>query len=167
MANDMADEIQYGRDSNHARIFLSSKMDGSLDEERRRAAAAINQVGSHKAWWWEDDAPMGLLHSDVECIKFAATSDGLILLVAGPLSDIVYSEYSAAKDAAAEMYIFVREGDPLPQSVKDFIAGELRTVVSKKFQNTNELESRVIASLRQSAVRAMRQAQTHRQAARS
>ena len=162
MADDLADEIRYGRDNDHARIFVSSKMDGTLDAERQRTASAIDSLDTHKSWWWEEDAPHGVLHSENECIKFARTSDGLILLIGGDLSRIIYSEFAAAKDADAERYIFIRDGDAIPQEVKDFIARERDSVITRNFQNVAELETHVYQSLKRTAVRALREVQLER-----
>lgn len=162
MADDLADEVLYGRDHDHARIFISSKMDGSLDEERSRTAAAVNRLDTHKAWWWEADAPAGVLHSENECIKFAGSSDGLILLVAGDLSKIIYSEFSAAVDASAERYIFIRDDGDIPDEVRAFIKKERESVVTRNFQNVAELETHVYQSLKRTAVRAMREVQLER-----
>jgi hypothetical protein len=162
MADDLADEILYGRDHDHARIFISSKMDGSLDAERKHTAAAIDSLKTHKAWWWEVDAPAGVLHSETECIKFAGTSDGLILLVAGELSAIIYSEFAAAEDALAERYIFIRKNDVIPDEVKDFIARKRHSIVTLNFQNMAELQTHVYQSLNRTAVRAMRELQLAR-----
>jgi len=162
MHENFATEILYGRDHDAIRIFISSKMDGSLDAERRSAAGAINRLDTHKSWWWEEDAPAGVLHSELECIQFARTSDGLILLVAGDLSDIIYSEYRAARAANAETYIFIREQDDLPDDVRTFITEERKGIVTRNFQNTAELETYIYSSLRRTVVRAARQVQLSR-----
>lgn len=65
-------------------------MNGTLDDERKVAAETIERLVTHRAWWWERDAPTGVLHSENECIQFARTSDGLVLLVGGELSAIVH-----------------------------------------------------------------------------
>jgi len=163
MADELADEILYGRDHDHARIFISSKMDGSLDAERIRSAEAINSLDAHKPWWWEADAPAGVLHSENECVKFAATSDGLILLIAGDLSRIIYSEYAAAENSDAERYIFIRDESVIPEGVRSFIAEKRNTVVTLNFRNIAELETHIYQSLNRTAVRALRQAQIERQ----
>lgn len=157
------DEIRYGRDHRSVRIFVSSKMDGSLDEERQRAAAVIERRPTHTAWWWERDAPIGVLHSVKECAQFAGTSDGLLLIVAGPLSDVIYQEYQAAKEAQAERYILIRgDFDELPSEVREFIRRERGSVVTRNFKNANELESLLHDALNMTAVRAMREVQLMR-----
>lgn len=139
-------------------------MNGSLDSERKVAAETVERLVTHRAWWWERDAPTGVLHSERECIMFAQTSDGLILLVAGELSGIVYSEYQAAKDASAERYIFIREVESqvLPDEVKRFVEQERGTAVTRNFQNEAELESHLYAALIHTAVRAGRERQIER-----
>lgn len=161
---DVEDEVRYGRDHTHLRYFISSRMNGSLDSERKIAAATVERLVTHRAWWWERDAPTGVLHSERECIKFAETSDGLILLVAGELSGIVYSEYQAAKRATAERYIFIREteGKALPADVQKFVEQERDTAVTRNFQNEAELESHLYAALIHTAVRAGRERQIER-----
>jgi hypothetical protein len=161
---ELEDEIRYGRDHNHLRYFVSSRMNGSLDSERRTAAKTIDRLATHRAWWWERDAPTGVLHSENECIKFAHASDGLVLLVGGALSPIVYAEYAAAKDAAAERYIFirVRDGEHLPADVVAFIERERETVVTRNFQNEAELESHLYGALVHTTVRSAREVQVDR-----
>lgn len=153
---DLRDEVLYGRDSDHARIFVSSKMDGTLDPERKAAVDAVASVTGHKAWWWEEDAPMGILHSVNECAKFAHHSDGLILLVAGPLSDVIYAEYHAARRGGAERYILIRENEALPDDVNDFIRSERGDLVTRNFANLDELKSHIFNALRHTQLRALR-----------
>ncbi|GAA2050075.1 hypothetical protein [Leifsonia soli] len=162
LPDELSDEIRYGRDQAHLRIFVSSKMDGSLDDERKLTAKAVESLAAHQAWWWERDAPAGVLHSVRECVQIAATSDGLILLVAGPLSEIIKAEYSAAKEAEAERYIFIRTPDELPDEVETFINAERASVVTRNFQNADELEAHVYRSLTSSAIRAHREVQLER-----
>lgn len=140
-------------------------MNGTLDGERKIAADTIERLVTHRAWWWERDAPTGVLHSENECVKFARTSDGIVLLVGGELSPIVYSEYRAAKIASAERYIFirVREGDVLPADVRDFVDHERKTAVTRNFQNEAELESHLYQALIHTSVRAAREVQIERQ----
>lgn len=161
---ELEDEIRYGRDQTKLRFFVSSRMNGTLDDERKTAADTIDRLVTHRAWWWERDAPPGVLHSENECIKLAGTSDGLVLLVGGELSAIVHAEYGAAKDAAVERYIFIRtrEGEVLPEEVQYFIAQERQTAVTRNFQNEAELESHLYQALIHTAVRAVREVQLGR-----
>ena len=158
LSDDLQEEVLYGRDHDHLRIFVSSRMNGSLDNERRVAAETISSVSGHKAWWWEVDAPMGALHSEQECVSFARTSDGIVLLIAGALSEIVLAEYHAASDAGAQRYVLVRDtpADTLPRKVKKFVADQQAEVVSRKFRNDDELRTHLYNALRRSLVRAIR-----------
>lgn len=138
-------------------------MNGSLDREREVAATTIERLVTHRAWWWERDAPTGVLHSERECIKFAGTSDGIVLLIAGDLSNIVHAEYLAAKAAAAERYIFIQEGaEDLPAAVAEFIDHERETAVTRNFRNEAELASHLYGALIHSTVRAGREIQIQR-----
>lgn len=151
------DEVVFGRDQDHLRVFISSKMDGSLDSERQATHQVVSALEGHRAWWWEDDAPAGVLHSEQICTKYAKTSDGLVLLVGGALSQIIYAEYQAAKDGGAQRYVFVREDSSLPSDVREFIrterAGE---VVTRDFKNIAELRTHLHRSLVSSLIRASR-----------
>lgn len=163
---DLEDEIVYGRDHDSARIFISSKMDGSLDRERRITAAAVDRMDAYKAWWWERDAAGGALHSEVECVRYAGSSDGLILLIAGGLSRIIYAEYEAAQRASAQTYIFIREHDELPDDVQTFVKNQQKgLVVTRNFLNVAELETFVYDSLNRATVRALRSTQVARRGA--
>lgn len=138
-------------------------MDGSLDLERQVAAEAIERSEMHEAWWWERDASPGVLHSVNECVNYASSSDGIVLLIAGALSEIIYAEYAAAKDSAAQRYIFIREGESLPDDVHRFIKTERNDrVVTRNFRNDAELESHLYKALNRSAVRALRELQLMR-----
>lgn len=158
------EEIIYGRDAEGLRFFVSSRMNATLNEARKRAAATIDRMPTHRSWWWERDAGMGVLHSVQECVKYAGASDGIVLLVAGELSPIVYAEYEAAKAASAQRYIFIyeRPGEQLPDDVRDFIDRERETVVTRNFQNEAELETHLFQALIRSGVRAAREGQIER-----
>lgn len=151
------DEIVFGRDQEHLRIFISSKMDGSLNQERNEAHRVISSVDGHKAWWWEDDAPAGVLHSEHICTQYARTSDGIVLLIGGTLSPIIFAEYGAAKEGGAERYVFIREGSMMPDEVQEFIRSE-RTgeVVTRDYKNIAELRTHLHRALRASFIRASR-----------
>lgn len=157
LSQELRDEIVYGRDHDHARIFISSRMGRTLDAERRVAADTVDQVAGHRAWFWERDAAGGTLHSEHECVKYAKASAGLILLVDGELSSIVHAEYAAARDGGANRFIFIRNGlDGLPAPVQEFIrAQQTRDVVTLNFQNHDELKSHVYNSLTRAIVRAL------------
>ncbi len=159
-------EILYGRDQTKLQIFVSSRMGSTLDPQRELVAATIDRLDMHHAWWWERNAPAGTLHSVNECIQYAGKSDGIVLLVAGRLSSIIYAEYAAAKAAGAERYVFIREGARLPKDVREFIAEERREVVTRSFQNDAELETHLYQSLQMMAVRSAREQLIQRRKAR-
>lgn len=163
MDDALADEILYGRDHDSLRIFISSKMNGTLDDERYATAKAITHLDGHHPWLWEADALVGVLHSVNECVKFARTSDGLVLLLADELSEVVSAEFAAAKERGAERYIYVKESDQdLPDDVKNFIEEERRSVVTRNFANTDELKTHVVDGLKRTQVRVHRQVQVQR-----
>lgn len=139
-------------------------MDGSLDSERQATHQVVSMLEGHRAWWWEGDAPAGVLHSEQICTKYAKTSDGLVLLVGGELSQIIYAEYEAAKDGGAQRYVFIREDATLPNDVREFIRAE-RTgeVVTRDFKNVAELRTHLHQSLVASLIRASRREIIHRQ----
>lgn len=155
--DELEQEIVYGRDADNARIFVSSKMDGSLDRERKYTVEAIENLPGHKAWWWERDAATGVLHSVEECVRYARTSDGLVLLIGGALSEIIYQEYGAARGAGAEVYVFIKQGVDRPEDVDEFIKRERAQIVTRNFRNANELATLVRVALKKTAVRAIRE----------
>lgn len=143
----LQDEIVYGRDSSHLRVFVSSKMNGTLDAERVVAAKAIEALHGHRAWYWERDAPMGVLHSERECTSYARSSDSIVLIVGDELSAIVLAEYEAASQGGAERYLFARGNIHRPPDVVDFLARERDHVVYREFENTAELETHLYRAL--------------------
>jgi hypothetical protein len=160
MNRELSQEVLYGRDAEALRVFVSSRMNGTLDDERAAAVAAIGKFPTHRSWAWEKDAPAGALHSENECIGFAGSSDELVLLLATDLTPITEAEYRAAKQNGAQRYIFIREGDgeERDENVKNFIAQERddRTV-TRNFQNVDELQTHLVSSIKQAQVRASRE----------
>lgn len=155
----LPEEILYGRDPEYLRIFVSSKMDGSVDAERIAARSVIRGLGSHRPWLWEDDAPVGALHSEHECVGYAKTSDGLVLIIGGPLSPIIYAEYESARKAGANRYVFIREDAQVPPDVAKFIRRQQKgEIVYRYFANTAELKTHLHKSLQISVVRSSRHA---------
>lgn len=156
VSQELKDEIVYGRDHNHARVFISSRMRTTLDVERVITANAVDRVSGHRAWFWERDAAMGVLHSEHECVKYAKASASLILLVDGDLSPIVHAEYRAARKGGANRFILVRRDAELPEDVAAFIKDQQASeVVTRNFQNADELDSLVYDALSRAIVRAM------------
>lgn len=160
MNTELRQEILYGRDAEALRVFISSRMNGSLDDERAAVVEAISTFPTHRAWAWENDAPAGALHSENECIGYARSSDELVLLLATDLTPITEAEYQAAKSNGAQRYILIREreGEDREDRVTQFIAQERddRTV-TRNFQNTAELRTHLVNSIKQAQVRAARE----------
>jgi hypothetical protein len=137
-------------------------MGKTLDEERRITAAAVDRVAGHRAWIWERDATMGEVHSEHECVQYAKASAGLILLIDGELSPIVYAEYGGATAGGAHRYILIRTNAALPADVSDFVNEQRREVVTRNFQNPSELDSLVYDALSRTIARAMNLATVER-----
>ncbi len=160
MNDDLRNEVLYGRDQNSLRVFVSSRMDGTLDDERIAAASAINELPTHDAWTWESHAPAGVLHSENECVLIAGKSDELVLLLARDLSAITEAEYRAAQQNGLQRYIFIRTtlGDVQDDHVKSFISSERdNRIVTRNFSNTGELKTHLQNSLRSAQIRASRE----------
>lgn len=157
-------EVLYGRSPDSLRVFVSSQMRGDvLKAERRATADTINKSPMHHAWCWEDNAPAGAYHSKEECIGYARTSDGLVLLLGSELTPVTRDEYEVARTNGAQRFIFIRETDVLTDSTKQFVEDEqARRTVTRKFGNLSELRTSVTDSLIQSAVRASRSEQLRR-----
>lgn len=160
MNGELRQEILYGRDAEALRVFVSSRMNGSLDEERAAVVEAIATFPTHRSWAWENDAPAGALHSENECIGFAGSSDELVLLLARDLTPITEAEYRAAKSNGAQRYILIREreGEDREDYIKRFIEQERQDrTVTRNFQNTSELRTHLVNSIKQAQVRAARE----------
>jgi hypothetical protein len=139
---------------------------GVLTVERRAAVDTINRSPLHHAWCWEDDAPAGAYHSERECVQHARTSDGLVLLLAGELTQITRAEYEAAREGGANRYVFVRQSASLTEDAERFIEEERNdNTVTGNFANTSELATSLTKSLYESAVRAERSAVCERRRA--
>lgn len=164
MTDSAEHEILYGRDQDALRIFVSSQMSGNvLAVERRVAADTINDTPMHRAWCWEDNARAGAYHSEAECVRFAAASDGIVLLLGQRLTRITRAEYQAASQNGADRFIFVRNGESRTRQASQFIRRERRTAaITRNFANLSELRSHIVESLLASAVRASRQAVVNR-----
>lgn len=151
-------EIIYGRRPDSLRIFVSSQMrSGALAAERRAVSDTINGSPMHHAWTWEDDAPAGAYHSEAECVLYAGTSDGLVLLLAGALTRVTRAEYEAARRAGADRFVFVRTGTALTDDASRFVDGERNNrTITRQFANISELRTSLTQALFHSAVRASR-----------
>ena len=158
MSDAVEQEILYGRPAASLQVFVSSQMrEDVLKEERRTAAHTINESPVHHAWCWEDNAPAGAYHSEAECTGYAASSDGIVLLLGAELTRVTKAEYEAARRNGADRYIFIRQSDTPDADTKAFIETEQRSrTVTRQFANLSELRTNLTTALLTSAVRAAR-----------
>jgi hypothetical protein len=164
MADAAENEIIYGRSEGSLRVFVSSQMrDDVLLAERRAAADTINASPMHHAWCWEDDAPAGAYHSEQECLGYAGSSDGLVLLLGAELTRVTRAEYEVARKNGADRFILIRTGDVLEAATKSFVESEQKSrTVTRNFANISELQTTLTAALWGSAIRASRGEQLRR-----
>jgi hypothetical protein len=158
VADDFEREVIYGRPSGSLRVFVSSQMAPAvLTDERRAAADTINSSPLHHAWCWEDDAPTGANHAETECVGYAGSSDGIVLLLGVELTRVTRAEYEAARRNGAERFIFLRQSDALDATAKRFVEGEQKNrTVTRGFANLSELRTSLTSALLESAVRSSR-----------
>jgi hypothetical protein len=157
MTDALSREMMYGRGAD-LRIFISSKMNETLNAERLIAAKVIQSMIGHRPWLWETDAAAGAAKSDDECVDIASTSDGLVLLLAVELSDITEREYRAAKRNGAQRYVMIKTPpDALDDRAKAFVEQERSTNVTRNFASDKELRSHLRISLQASMVKASRE----------
>jgi tetratricopeptide (TPR) repeat protein len=152
-------EELFGRPSTVARIFVSSHMGrrNVLRAEREAAARAIESTGIARAWYWERDAHAGPYSSERTCVGTAATSDGLVLILAGKLTRVTRMEYQAAHDAGAPCFIFVKQDARPAPDVRRFIAQERRHgAITVGFGSVEELRTRIVDALQAHFVSASR-----------
>lgn len=147
----------YGRDAQALRVFISSRMNNTLDAERRAAVETVNRFPHRSSWLWEDDAPAGVYHSERECTGIAGSSDELILILGQDLSAITRAEYEAAKKGGAQRYVMIRGTDVQDPDVKSSIAVARTGTVTRNFNNVGELRSHLYTSLNAATVRASRE----------
>lgn len=129
-------EELFSRPSTEAKIFVSSHMGrrNVLRAERKAAADAIESTGFARAWYWERDAHAGPYSSERLCVGAAATSDGLVLILARKLTRVTRMEYQAAYGAGVPCFIFFKEGVRRDPDVNAFIAnGRRRDAVVVSF----------------------------------
>ncbi len=128
-----------------------------LHAEREAAAHAIESTGIARAWYWERDAHAGPYSSERTCVGMAATSDGLVLILARKLTRVTRLEYQAAHQAGAPCFIFVKQGVRLDPDVRRFIAQERRHgAITVAFGSLEELRTRIIDALQAHVVGASR-----------
>jgi hypothetical protein len=164
MADAVESEIIYGRPDGSLRVFVSSQMrDDVLAAERRATADTINASPIHHAWCWEDNAPAGAYHSEAECLGYAGTSDGLVLLLGPELTRVTRAEYEIARKNGADRFILIRKGDVLEAATQTFVETEQKNrTVTRNFANLSELRTTLTEALWNSAVRASRSEQIRR-----
>jgi|GEM_PF-3389533 len=141
-------EIEYGRPP-RLKIFLSSRMaDGSLKQEREAAYKAINVTRIAKAWAWEWSSRAGPYSTSSVCLGQARTSDGLVLLLGGELSEITRKEYEVAYSAGKPCYIFVKDGVEQSEEVRAFIKQERdKGCVTRIFRTLPELRTEITEAI--------------------
>jgi tetratricopeptide (TPR) repeat protein len=162
---DSRNEI-YARSDTHLRVFVSSKMaDDALKAEREAAADAIEGFGLTKAWAWERSANAGPYCSEEECVRQAGTSDALILIIGGELSDITRKEYEAAYAAKVPIFAMLQAGADRPQEVRDFVALLRERGITTAFSTPGELASQVTKALHTWLLRSGRAEQLRRREA--
>jgi hypothetical protein len=143
-------EELFGRPAAQARIFVSSHMGrrNVLRAEREAAVDAIESTGFAHAWYWERDAHAGPYCSERICVGTAATSDGLVLILARKLTRVTLMEYRAAHAAGAPCFIFIKQGVRRDRNVSVFIAQERRQgAVTVPFSSLEELRTRIVSAL--------------------
>jgi len=150
-------EVIYGRSQEHLRVFVSSRMGTTLDDERRVAVSTINTFSHRRAWSWEDDAPAGAYHSEAECVGIARASDELVLILGEDLSPVTRAEYEAARDNGVQRYILIREPVTDDEAVREFITQERRHAVTRGYRNIEEFNSLLFKALNDATVRASRE----------
>jgi hypothetical protein len=121
--------------------------DHSLDVERDEAIRTIDRFFPHRAWAWERDASAGPYSAARFCERQAATSDGLVLILADELTPITKREYHAARRAGVPRYILIRDGSLHDPPTDAFITRERKRVVTRRFRNPTELRTHIRESL--------------------
>jgi hypothetical protein len=164
-ATTISEEMAFGRPP-FLKVFVSSRMNGSLDDER---AAAIEEIGSFpvvEPWAWERSAYAGAYCAVAVCVGEARTSDVLILILGRDLSDITEREYRAAAAARVNCIILVKEGVRRVRAAREFLESEQRgRVITVNFANLSELRTHINDSIKFHFVSSSREAQMARQAA--
>ena len=142
-------EELFGRPAMQARFFVSSHMGrrNVLRGEREAAVDAIESTGFARAWYWERDAHAGPYCSERICVGTAATSDGLVLILAHRLTGVTRMEYKAARDEGVPCFIFIKQGVRHDPDVSAFIAQERRHSVTVSFGSLEELRTRIVHAL--------------------
>ena len=128
-------------------IFISSRMQPELIDERRAIVDAIEGTGMAVAWYWERDGyAAGDTYMDV-CLRQIATSDGLVLILGSDLTANVRREYEAAKRNGHQCYVFVKDLAHRDAQLARFLDRQRRSVTMRNFQNLSELRTHCIDAL--------------------
>jgi len=153
----------YARPQEHWKIFISSKMaGGALEAERIAAIEAVEEFPLTRPWAWERSADAGPYCSELECVGQAGTSDGLVLIVDDELTPITRSEFEAARNAGAPIFIMLKTGVSRDAELQRFIkrAREDATTTGN-FSSPGELRTRIARALRTWALRSGRSQMLH------
>lgn len=141
-----------GLDQDASRVFVSSRMDGSLDKERRVARDTIRRFPHLRPWLWEEDSVPGPLPYEQHCLAVAGGSAELVLILGEDVSAMTRLEFDAAKDGEVRTYILVREGHEPDPAVVSFLDAESRRTAIRRFANVAEMESHLFQALRAASV---------------
>jgi hypothetical protein len=148
----------YARPQGHWKIFISSKMaGGALKAERLVAIEAVENFELTYPWAWEISADAGPYCAEQECVSQAGTSDGLVLIVEDELTPITRSEFKAARDAGAPIFIMLKADVIRDTELQQFIEqARAISTVTVNFCSPDELRTHIIRSLRTWALRSGR-----------
>lgn len=135
-----------GRESQSTRVFVSSRLDGSMAEERQTARDTINSYEAHEAWAWEDFGTSNDKHMEL-CVAAAGRSDLLFAIIGETVTEGVRAELEAARRAEVPDHIFVRCATQPTSSVSAFIAEKGAQAKAYNFQNAAELRSQMTSVL--------------------
>lgn len=150
-----AEEL-HGRDQGALRVFVSSRMDGSLARERQAARDSVRRFPHMRPWLWEENAMPGLTNYEQECTRMAGTSDQLVLIVGQDLSALTRAEYEAAERGGAGRYVMVRDGHQQHPELIEFLGRQVGLVPTRRFANLAELDTHLHRALNDATVRDVR-----------
>jgi hypothetical protein len=121
--------------------------DHSLDAERAVAVRTIDAFYPHRAWAWERDAKAGTYSAARLCVKSAATSDGLVLILGDELTPITKREYHAARRSHVPRFLLLKDPSTHDAAAASFVRRERMRVVTRRFRNERELRTHIRESL--------------------
>lgn len=151
-----AEEL-HGRDQGALRVFVSSRMDGSLARERQAVRDSVRRFPHLRPWLWEEHAVPGPANYEQECTRVASTSDQLVLIVGHDLSALTRAEYEAAERGGAGRYVMVRDGHQQHPELTAFLEHQRGIVPTRRFANLAELDTHLSRALNDATVRDVRQ----------